>query len=64
MAEASDFYGKKLGTEVSVEQIKTELGANSARVAKPNSPLTLDLRHDRITIYVNDDDEIEVILWG
>ena len=51
----SSFIGKKLGTEVTEEQIKSHCNAASVRVLTPLSPMTMDLRHDRVNIFIEND---------
>ena len=64
MPELSAYYGLTLGTDVSVEELKNALGASEVRVALPDTPLTLDYIHSRITVLVDHDRVIKEIVWG
>lgn len=60
----SKFVGKKLGTEVTEDEIKQYASASEVRVLYPNSPMTMDLRHDRVNIMVEMDKTIQMINMG
>ena len=60
----SAFIGKVLGTDVTEDQIKAHANANTVRVLGPVSPMTMDLRHDRVNISVEDDKKITNVNLG
>ena len=64
MPELAEFYGLTLGTDISAEELKTTLGATEARVAYPDSALTMDYIDSRITILVDYNNVIKEIVWG
>ena len=60
----SAFIGKVLGTDVTEDQIKAHANANSVRVLDPNSMMTMDLRHDRVNIHIENDKKIIQVNMG
>ena len=60
----SAFIGKVLGTDVTEDQIKAHANANTVRVLGPLSPMTMDLRHDRVNIFVENDKKIINVNMG
>ena len=63
-ANVKQFIGKKLNTEVTVDQIKAATGAEEVRVLYPDSPMTMDLRHDRYNVLCEQDGTIVDINQG
>ena len=53
MADFSEFIGLTLGVDVSVQEIKDATGRTVARLALPDSQLTMDLNPERVTIFVD-----------
>ena len=60
----SQFIGKKWGTEVTEEQVKKFCGAEMIRVLKPTSPMTMDLRPNRVNVIIEEDKTIMMINMG
>ena len=60
----SSFIGKVLGTNVTEDQIKAHAHANSVRVLDPDSMMTMDLRHDRVNIHIENDKKIIQVNMG
>lgn len=54
----SQFIGKKWGTEVTEEQVKQFCNAGMIRVLKPTSPMTMDLRPNRLNVMIENDNTI------
>ena len=55
MVDLTKYVNLTLGVDVSVEEIKEATGRSIARVALPDSILTKDINHDRVTIFVGYD---------
>ena len=53
MVDLEKYVSLTLGVDVSIEEIKEETGRTEARVLLPDSPVTKDINHDRVSIYVN-----------
>ena len=53
MADFSEFIGLTLGVDVSVQEIKDATGRTVARIALPDAQLTMDINHERVTIFVD-----------
>lgn len=58
------YIGKTLDKDVTAEQIKTACGAGTMRVLSATSPMTMDLRPDRVNIIHDDKNVILVINMG
>ena len=53
MVDLTKYVNLTLGVDVSVEEIKEATGRTEARVLLPDSPVTKDINHERVTIFVN-----------
>ena len=54
-------FNGKVANEATVKQAVAKSGAKNARVVKPGMAVTMDFREDRLTINVNEKNEIERI---
>lgn len=53
-AEAASAAIGQSSSDVVVEKARTDSGAKTTRVLKPGQPATLDFRHDRLNIRLDD----------
>lgn len=60
----SQFIGKKWESEVTEEQLKAFCHAEIVRVLYPTSPMTMDLRTERVNVIIEEDKTIMMINMG
>ena len=52
MVDLEKYVNLTLGQDVTIDEIKEATGRTEVRVALPDTPITRDINHDRVTIYV------------
>ena len=60
----SEFIGKEWETEVTEEQLTKFCNASMVRVLGPTSPMTMDLRPNRVNVIIEEDKTIMMINMG
>ena len=51
MVDLEKYVNLTLGQDVTIDEIKEATGRTEVRVALPDTPITRDINHDRVTIY-------------
>ena len=52
MVDLTKYVNLTLGHDVTIDEIKEATGRSEVRVALPDTPLTKDINHDRVTVFV------------
>ena len=52
MVDLEKYVNLTLGQDVTIDEIKEATGRSEVRVALPDTPITRDINHDRVTVYV------------
>ena len=60
----SKYKGKVYGTEVTEQELKQFYHADEIRVLDPNSPMTMDLRHERLNVFIDESGKITELNFG
>lgn len=58
------YVGLKIDVDVTEIEIKRYARAVTSRLLYPNTPMTLDLRQDRVNIHVDEDGIIQRVSMG
>lgn len=63
-ADAAQGHVGQPATDASIEAARIAVGAKSVRVLKPGQPATMDYRHDRVNVLLDDAGNIARITCG